>query len=146
DVGQEEDLVLHLEAGGLPVEDGHLRRLHEAGATIALSRGEQHEHLYVAEERQAERQAAVRPPRAWIASERPQRADETAVADGGVKVGRERARRRQTGNEAARLEQVGRLERRELPREQLLLETPVVVRQEVHVEVQSHALEERFRH
>ncbi len=74
-----------------PLNTRHLRRLHDVGAAIALGGFQEHEDLDVAEERQAQRQAAVGAERARVAAERRDREVEAAALERNVQVGRQRA-------------------------------------------------------
>ena len=72
-VGHEELIVLHGDGRRLAVVQRQLGRLHDVRAAVALGGLHEHEHLDVAQEGQAHRDAAVGAQRAGEAAERGQR-------------------------------------------------------------------------
>src|SRR5262249_31504374 len=139
----EELEVLHLDVGGLTVEQRQLGCLHYVGADVALHGLHEQEHLNVAEEGQAHCQTAETGD-TGIAAERRNGLRIGQLRDGDVQVARQRAGRRQTRQEVASRELVDDARNLEVARGQLRLSldgTAAFV-EDVHVKVDADTLEE----
>ena len=126
----------------LRVEHRQLGGLHDVGADITLDGFHEEEHLDVAEERQAEAEAAAR----GVAAEIRDGLEEAVVGDRDVQAGRQRPGGRQARQEVAGGELVDEIiavgDERVVEQGRL---APRVVRQDVHAEVDADPLEEVLR-
>src|SRR5579875_2843255 len=143
DTNREELVVLDSDVGRLPVEQRQLGRLHNIGTSIASYRFHEQEHLNVAEECQAHRQAAVAGD-AGVATKWWHSLRIGQLRDRNVQVARQGASRRQTGDQVVGGEEVDVRRIGKLAGDQFRLDLqrgPALV-EDVHVEVDANTLEE----